>query len=133
MSVIANIPTLLYLLIAYNILIFLPEFSMSAPLFEWHLISGAVFQASSSDLLIAFGVLALYIELFKATRTSTSSIIEHGLSMLLFIVFLVEFIVIKGAGTSTFLILTLLQLLDVVAGFTITISTARRDFGMGGH
>jgi len=133
MLVIANIPTLLYLLIAYNMLMFVPGLSMNQTLFEIPLISGSVFQGSISDVLIMFGVIALYIEIFKATRTTTSSIIEHSLSMLLFIVFLVEFIVIKGAGTSTFLILTLMQMLDVVAGFTITISGARRDFGAGGH
>jgi hypothetical protein len=34
----------------------------------------------------------------------------------------------EQAGTATFLILTTMQLLDVMAGFTITVSTARRDF-----
>jgi hypothetical protein len=31
-----------------------------------------------------------------------------------------------------FLLLTLMSLLDVVAGFTVSISTARRDIALGG-
>ena len=44
-----------------------------------------------------------------------------------FIIFLIEFIVVKGAGTSTFFILALMSLFDVIAGFSVTITTARRD------
>ncbi len=131
MSIIAAIPSMLYLLIAYNILMFSMEQPMDTELFSFVLISGAEFKANISDLLVTLGVVALYIEIFKATRTSVSSIIEHSFSMLVFVVYLVEFIVVKGAGTSTFLILTMMQLLDVVAGFTITVSSARRDFQMG--
>jgi hypothetical protein len=128
----ANIPSLLYLLIIYNVVVF-SGIDLSTPLInKMGLISGAEFTLTWSDLLVALGVVALYIEVFKATRTSTSSIIEHTFSMVLFIVYLVELIVVQAAGTSTFFILTLMQMLDVTAGFTITISTARRDLGMGG-
>jgi uncharacterized membrane protein len=37
--------------------------------------------------------------------------------------------VLTGFGTSVFLMLTLMCFVDVVAGFTVTISAARRDFG----
>ncbi len=50
--------------------------------------------------------------------------------MLLFVACLVEFIILPGFGTSVFLLLTLMCFIDVVAGFTVTISTARRDFGV---
>jgi hypothetical protein len=82
------------------------------------------------DLLLMSGVVLLYFELLKAARYTRSTIIDHALSMGVFILFLVEFIVVAGAGTGTFLTLTLMSLLDVVAGFTITISTARRDIGI---
>jgi len=74
----------------------------------------------------------LYFEILKATRYSSGAIIDHALSMVVFVIFLVEFIVVPGAGTATFMILTLMALLDVVAGFTVTISTARRDIAFGG-
>ncbi|OQW94224.1 MAG: hypothetical protein BWK79_07010 [Beggiatoa sp. IS2] len=91
------------------------------------MMSGAAWSATMGDVLIILGVFCLYVELFKATRTTVASIVDHAISLAVFVIFLVEFIIIKGAGTSTFLILGLMSLLDVVAGFTITISTARRD------
>ena len=82
--------------------------------------------------MLLLGVLTLYIELVKSTKTGSITLIEHALSMVVFIACLMEFILVEQAGTSTFLILTLMSLLDVVAGFTITVASARRDFTMGG-
>ena len=50
------------------------------------------------------------------------------MSLLVFVIFLVEFMVVPQVGNTTFLILTVASLLDVVMGFTVTISTASRDF-----
>ena len=74
----------------------------------------------------------LYLEIFKATRTGVASIIDHLLSIGLFIVCLVELLLLAPMATATFLILTVMTLIDVIAGFTVTISGARRDFGVEG-
>jgi hypothetical protein len=58
--------------------------------------------------------------------------VDHVLSIILFIVMVVEFIVAEKAATSTFLILTALSFVDVVGGFTITIRTAQRDVAFEG-
>ncbi len=86
------------------------------------------------DILVMMGILFLYFEILKATRASKATIVDHALSLVVFIIFLIEYIVVAGAGTATFMILALMSLLDVIAGFTITISTSRRDisFGDGG-
>ena len=94
------------------------------------LVSGATLELTMGDLLVLAGLVLLYIEIFKATRTSTASIVDHLLSMALFVVCLVEVIVLPGFGTATFVILTLMTAIDVVAGFTVTISGARRDIGL---
>lgn len=133
MFFVSMIPTLLYILIIYNVVAFSGDGVLAEQLFEFTLMSGGKLSFSTANLLVALGVVALYIEVLKSTRSTNTSIIEHGLSMLLFVVFLVEFIVVKQAGTATFLILTLMQLLDVVAGFTISISGARRDFTHDPH
>lgn len=86
----------------------------------------------AGDILVMLGIIFLYFEILKATRASRSTIIDHALSLVVFIVYLVEYIVVAGAGTATFMILALLSLLDVIAGFTITISTSRRDISFGG-
>ena len=92
---------------------------------------GGEWVATFGDFLIILGILALYFELFRATRTTKVSVINHTLSMLVFIVFLVEFILAPGAGNSAFLIIGLMSLLDVIAGFTISIVAARRDLAGG--
>jgi len=103
------------------------------PLFRVPLISGAVWYPTLNDLIVLISVLVLYLEVFKATRTGVGSIIEHVFSLFVFLAFLIEFLVYKKAGTSTFLVVTLLSMIDVIGGFTITISTARRDVGFGAH
>jgi hypothetical protein len=92
--------------------------------------SGAVWTMRGGEVLVALGLVALYVEMLKATRTGTSSVIEHSLSVLVFVLFLVEFIIVPGAGTATFLLMTLMALLDVIAGFSISIFAARRDFAI---
>ncbi len=94
------------------------------------LVSGAILALTMGDLLVLLGLVLLYIEIFKATRTGTSSIVDHLLSMALFVICLVEVIVLPGFGTATFVILTVMAAIDVVAGFTVTISGARRDIGL---
>ena len=92
--------------------------------------SGAIWTMRGGDVLVALGLLALYVEMLKATRTGTSSVIEHSLSVIVFVLFLVEFIVVPGAGTATFLLLGMMALLDVIAGFSISIFAARRDLAI---
>jgi hypothetical protein len=83
------------------------------------------------DAFMVGGVLVLYLEIFKSTGTGMASVIDHTLSMLVFIAFLVEFLVVGACGTSAFFALTLMSLLDVIAGFTVSIVAARRDFAIG--
>ena len=133
MIIIRCIPILIFPVIVYNILGFLAADILKENLWTFNLLSGAQWVFSVSDLLLSISVICLYIEIFKSTRTSTISIVDHGLSLLVFIICLVEFIVIPETGSSTFFIIMLMSLFDVIAGFTITISTARRDFGVGAH
>ena len=76
------------------------------------------------------GLAVLFAEILKSTRASSSSIVDHVLSTAIFIVFLVEFIVVRQAAHSVFFILMMISLIDVVAGFSITIRTAMRDIAV---
>ncbi|MDM8563352.1 hypothetical protein QUF54_08365, partial [Candidatus Marithioploca araucensis] len=117
----------LYLVMAF----FGVNFDLGAePLFRLNLPSGEEWAPSWSGIFIMFGVVALYFEIIKSTKTGTGTIVEHGLSMVVFIICLMLFLLYQPTGTSTFLIITLMSLLDVVAGFNITIASARRDFNM---
>jgi hypothetical protein len=76
-------------------------------------------------------MVVLFIEIVKATYTGTASMIDHGLSMLVFIAFLVEFLLVPQASSSVFFLLMMAALIDVIAGFTIGIRVAKRDIGFG--
>jgi hypothetical protein len=99
--------------------------------FSLKMFSGDEWKISFSDFLLLFGVALLFVEIVKATRTTSKEIINHGLSMLVFVVALVEFITLKGFATSTFFFLMLYTLFDVVAGYTISIVAAEHDLGLG--
>jgi len=104
----------------------------ASPVFTIHAFSGDAWDVSSGDILVLFGLALLFIEVVKSTRTDSLSLINHGLSALIFVVFLVEFLTMRGFTTSVFCILMTMQLLDVVAGYTVTAVAARRDIGSGG-
>ncbi|CAN0359736.1 unnamed protein product [Phaeothamnion confervicola] len=84
------------------------------------------------DLLILLTMGLLFAELMKATKTSSASLLDHGLSMLVFVACLVELLLVKSAATSVFFIITIAALIDVMAGYTIGIRVARRDLSIGG-
>ena len=95
------------------------------------MISGAMWSMSLGDLFIVIALALLFFEILKATRNGSGSLINHMLSMLVFIAFLVEFLLIQKAATQTFFILMTVAFLDVIGGFTISIRTAGRDVSIG--
>ena len=125
-KVIGNVPLLVIPFGIYNFVAF-----TSQNYLETFKNDAAAFFSINS-LIIFVGLILLFIEIYKATRTGQSSIIDHIFSMLLFVAALVEFIMVQKAQTTTFLTILMIMLVDVVGGFTITIRGARRDFGAGG-
>lgn len=98
-----------------------------------HLMRETPMIMGAADLIIGAAIVLLFFEILKAARISRTTVIDHMLSMTVFIIFLVELIVVAGAGTASFILLTLISLIDVLAGFTISIATARRDFAIGNN
>jgi hypothetical protein len=112
----------------YNMVAFLlPGLAWTDKVATFHLVSGADWSVTSEDLLITLAILLLPLEILKATRIGVRSIIDHVLSMVLFIAMLVEFLLVRQAGTSTFFILMMISMVDVLGGFTVTLRTAQRD------
>ncbi len=101
------------------------------PLFTISMTSGSPWPISLGDLLLAFSLVVLFIELLKSTTSRRIAIINHSLSMILFILCLVEFLLAPAFATSIFFLMTLMVLLDVLAGFIVTIIAARRDIDLG--
>jgi hypothetical protein len=105
--------------------------ALSTNIFEINMLSGGRWAFSWGDLIILVTLFLLFVELVKATYTTTSSLVDHGLSMIVFIACLVEFLLTPQAATSVFFMIMVATAIDVVAGFTIGIRVARRDLAIG--
>lgn len=132
----AAIPLLSLPVLIYNLLVLTMDGGfgtadaprqLSAELFAISMTSGARWSVSLSDLVLAGALVILFIELLKSTNSQKAAIVNHALSMVLFVICLVEFLLAPGFATSTFFLLTLMVTLDVLAGFIVTIMSARRD------
>jgi hypothetical protein len=123
-------PLLILVLAAYNAVVFFTTLTTESAVFAIALPSKDALAVSLGGLLVALGLLLLYVEIVKATRTSTVAVVDHVLSMAVFVAALLEFLLLKGFGTLTFFLITLMTFIDVIAGFTVTIQGARRDFGV---
>ena len=130
------IPLIVIAFIIYNVVVL---FSGNVPadeilnkqLFQIRMVSGADWVFRTSDLIILLTMVLLFVELIKSTYTSSSQMVDHGLSMLVFIACLVEFLLQPKATTSVFFFIMTAALVDVVAGALIGIRAARRDLNIG--
>ena len=127
-------PLLVITFAIYNMIAFLiPSLTWTTNVATIHLMSGQDWTVTPEDVVLALAVLLLGIEVVKATRMGIRGLMDHILSMILFIVMLVEFLLVARAGTSTFFILMVISLVDVLAGFIITARTAQRDIAIERH
>jgi len=130
-------PLLLITFAVYNIVAFLmPGVAWTGTLFSMRMVSGADWAMSPSDLLITLAILLLAGEVMKSTRIGVRTIVDHSLSLVLFLAMLVEFLLVKATATGTFFILMVISFVDVIAGFAVTLRSAQRDLtveGVGGH
>lgn len=128
---ILGFPLLIIPIAIYNIFAFLIQADPSdwlKPLFTIRMMSGADWTVSAGELLIALALVLLFFEIVKATRHTQRSIIDHMLSTLVFIGALVEFLLVRQAGTSIFALLIVICLVDVVGGYSVSIRSATRDY-----
>jgi hypothetical protein len=121
-------PLLLIPFAVYNMIAFLtPGVGWTTPVATVHMVSGQDWVLTWEDLLIAFGILLLAVEILKSTRMGRRSIVDHLLAMALFIALLVEFLLVRQAGTSTFFLLTIIGLVDVLGGFIVSVRPEQRQ------
>jgi hypothetical protein len=104
---------------------------LQTEIFSLPMMSGALWSFTWGDLILVVMLSFLFVEILKATYTSTASLVDHGLSMLVFIIALIEFLLMPQASTSVFFLILVCLLIDVIAGFTIGIRVAKRDIGFG--
>ena len=137
MALLTNVPLMIVPFIAYNLVILGFVGGTSAD--PWTsgvltipMLSGATWLMDLGDLMITLGLFLLFFEILKATRIGADTIIDHLLSTLVFIAYLIEFLMVGDAAHSVFFILMAITFVDVVAGFTVSIRSATRDVTYGG-
>lgn len=128
---ILSLPWVVLSVIAYNAITFATDMKFDAVIFEAGMLSGNIWVFTLGDLVLAGTLILLFIEILKATRTGGNSLVDHALSTVVFIICLIEFLVVPEAATSLFFFITIVALIDVIAGFSVTIRAARRDFAVG--
>ncbi|MFS8039074.1 hypothetical protein ACI7BZ_19305 [Xanthobacter sp. AM11] len=125
------IPLLIIPLAIYNILVFLmPGTEWGTILTTVSMLSGAQWTITMEEGFIVLCLFFLFFEILKSTRITSRSLVDHMLSMLLFAASMAEFLLVQQAGNSTFAILLCVMLLDVVAGFSVSVRVAQRDFSV---
>jgi len=95
--------------------------------------SGVEWTVTFGDVMVLLSLILLFIELLKSTSTGTSAIFNHALSMLVFIICLVEFLLHPAFASTVFFLILVMSLLDVLAGVVVTIVSARRDVEFAGQ
>lgn len=135
----ASFPLLALPVLLYNLAIFTAPGglhtlaateTMAQSLVTIPMASGARWTVTLGDLIIFLSLVVLFIELLKSTSNRHTAIINHALSMVLFVICLVEFLLLPGFGSSSFFLLTTMVVLDVLAGFIVTIVSSRRDIDL---
>ena len=129
------IPVVIYNVYAWSLLTGVnavdADLALRSALITINMPSGGVWGIGVGDLLVFFSLALLFFELLKSTSSRKVAIVNHALSMIVFVICLVEFLLIRGFATSTFFLITTMVMLDVLAGFIVTIISARKDLEFG--
>jgi hypothetical protein len=130
MSYILSFPALAIVIAAYLLMAQGGGMMIDADAYSATLASGAEMTLRGGDFFVIAGLLALFLEMLKAARPGRATVLDHILSTATFVVALVCFLLLPEAGTATFFLLMLMSLIDVIAGFSISLFAARRDFSV---
>jgi hypothetical protein len=111
----------------YNIIAFLmPGVSWSVPLTHLQLMSGAEWTMSVGDILVAFTVLILIVEVIKFARIGTRSFVDHALALLLLFGMTAEFVWVTQAATATFFLMLVIAFVEAAGGIGVSLRTRAR-------
>jgi hypothetical protein len=130
MRFILSVPLIAVVMVIYAAFAVDSTFSAGSAFMDAMLPSETELFLTFGDIFVIFGLVALFFEIIKSARLGPGTIIDHMLSTAVFIVALIVFLLVPAFGTSAFLLLTVIALIDVVAGYTVSIFSARRDYSV---
>ncbi|MDB5481466.1 MAG: hypothetical protein JWO83_2519 [Caulobacteraceae bacterium] len=93
---------------------------LTRPLFHLTTAGGGVWPVSAADLLLAAALIVAFIDLIRGMGDRRAAMVNHALSIALFVACLAAMLVAPAFANSTFFLITLMVLLDLAAGFIAT-------------
>lgn len=126
------IPALLYALIA------LPSgdnvtAAMASQAFAMPLASSALWVVSWGHVIVMVSVITLFLEILKSTTPSSAQMIDNGLSVGVFILAFILWLLVRPFGTAEFFVIVLMCLLDFLAGSVIMTRVSQRTVQYDQH
>ena len=102
---------------------------LTRPLIRLSTTSGEVWPVSAADLLLASALIVAFVDLLRGAADRRVAILNHALSIALFTACLSAMLLWPAFANSTFFLITLMVLLDLAAGFIVTMGQARGGKG----
>jgi len=119
-------PLLLIPFALYNMVVFLLNMPFTETVFAIPLVSDRRLPVSVGDLVVAIGMLLLYVEVMKAARPGGKGIMDHVLSFVLLLAIAGELVLVPRASTVTLLLLAVLGVVDLLTGISLSLRARRR-------
>ena len=125
MFILRAFPFLALVVLAYNVFFVLGATSTGAVVGQVRLASGAAWSVTASDVLVIVALALLAVEVVSnGNRSSRVAGINNALSFVVLLVCAAEFMFVPACGTPEFLFITLMTLIDVVAGYVAPVRAA---------
>ncbi|UOM36105.1 hypothetical protein [Acuticoccus sp. I52.16.1] len=91
------------------------------------LVSGQEWTLSYSDLLIGFAVILLLFSILRTASKSRMTVLGNMVMVLVLCVYIVMFLTVEFAGTSTFFLLTMVALVDTLATVSVSLVSSHSN------
>lgn len=127
MRVLLSVPLLALVLLAY--LLLTRSGSMMQPdstLYDTVLPSGDELFLLVGDLFVSAGAVALLLKILRAAQVGGPWLHDHLLSLGTLVFAAATFLLVPGCGTSSFFLLGVFALVDVLAGWGAAVIWSRR-------
>ena len=120
-------PLLLIPLAIVNIIAFLmPGVSFTDPIVSVTLMSQVQWKVTFGDAVLAFSILLLWFEVIKGARPGGKYFTDHFLALVAFGGAVAEFLLLPKFANSVFFLLTVLMLVDFLAGVSLRLRRENR-------
>lgn len=91
------------------------------------LVSGQNWALSWGDLIICIAVVLLLFSILRTASTNRMTVIGNMVMVLVLCVYIVMFLAVGFAGTSTFFLLTVIALIDTLSTVSVSLVASHSD------